>query len=142
MPAGIPVTFTEPDDWSVDAGFMAYHDSAGVLFDDISNIYTDGCQWVLLDPPVGPTVDDLVAAWANLPDFAATAAVDVTVDGYPGKQIEFTVPDYNMGECKELQCTPSGICPASVLRTLPATGRKAPTSTSRCGSSTSTAPGS
>ena len=48
---------------------------------------------MLLDPPVGPTVDDLVAAWANLPDFAATAAVDVTVDGYAGKQFEFTVPD-------------------------------------------------
>ena len=49
---------------------------------------------MLVDPPVGPTVDDLVSAWANLPDFAATAAVDVTVDGYAGKQIEFTVPDY------------------------------------------------
>ena len=52
----------------------------------------NGCR---VDPPVGPTVDDLVAAWANVPDFAATAAVDVTVDGYAGKQIEFTVPDYN-----------------------------------------------
>ena len=79
---------------------MAYVDNSGghgLIFDGISNIYADGCQWVLLDPPVGPTVDDLVAAWANLPDFAATAAVDVTVDGYAGKQIEFTVPDYNAG---------------------------------------------
>ncbi len=65
----------------------------------MTNIYADGCQWVRLDPPVGPTVDDLVTAWANVPDFAATAAVDVTVDGYAGKQIEFTVPDYNADEC-------------------------------------------
>ena len=72
----------------------------GRYFDEVANIYADGCQWVLVDPPVGPTVDDLVAAWANVPDFAATAAVDVTVDGYAGKQIEFTVPDYTTSECK------------------------------------------
>ena len=77
-------------------------DGAFVLFDgSITNIYTDGCQWTLLDPPVGPTVDDLVAAWADVPELAATAAVDITVDGYPGKQIEFTVPDYTPSECKE-----------------------------------------
>ena len=55
------------------------------------------------------------AAWANLPDFAATAAVDVTVDGYAGKQIEFTVPDYNSDECKGRRtshCSPSGENPA------------------------------
>ena len=72
-----------------------------MVFNGIANIYADACQWVLLDPPVGPTVDDLVAAWANLPDFAATAAVDVTVDGYVGKQFEFTVPAYKGGECKK-----------------------------------------
>jgi hypothetical protein len=80
---------------------MAYTHTAGLMIEGISNIYTDGCQWVLLDPPVGPTVDDLVAAWANLPDFVATAAVDVTIDGYAGKQIEFTAPDYNADECKK-----------------------------------------
>ncbi len=98
----IPVTFTVPDDWVVD-GPAAYVDNSGghgVVFDGIANIYADGCQWVLLDPPVGPTVDDLVAAWANLPGFAATAAVDVTVDGYAGKPLELTVPDYDLGGCK------------------------------------------
>ncbi len=100
--ANIPVTFTVPDDWIVFGGWTAYKpDTVGVIVDDISNIYVDGCQWVLLDPPVGPTVDDLVAAWADVPDFAATAAVDVTVDGYAGKQIEYTVPDYNADECKK-----------------------------------------
>jgi basic membrane lipoprotein Med (substrate-binding protein (PBP1-ABC) superfamily)/DNA-binding SARP family transcriptional activator len=97
----IPVTFTMPDDWMVFDGWMAYKpDAVGLIVEGISNIYADGCQWVLVDPPPGPTVDDLVAAWANVPDFVATAAVDVTVDGYAGKQIEFTVPDYNADECK------------------------------------------
>ena len=101
----ISVTFTVPDDWTVIDGWSAYMDGVGgltgVLFDDIANIYADGCQWVLVDPPPGPTVDDLVAAWADVPEFAATAAVDVTVDGHAGKQIEFSVPDYTPSECRE-----------------------------------------
>jgi hypothetical protein len=97
----IPVTLTAPIHWTVVDGWMAYTGAGGVMVEAISNIYADGCQWGLLDPPVGPTVDDLVAAWANLPDLVATAAVDVTVDGYAGKQIEFTVPDYNRNECKK-----------------------------------------
>ena len=98
---GIPVTFTVPDHWTVLDGWSAYKDlGTGVLFAGIANIYTDGCRWVLLDPPVGPSVDDLVAAWAAVPDLAATAPVDITVDGYAGKQIEFTVPGYTAGECR------------------------------------------
>jgi DNA-directed RNA polymerase specialized sigma24 family protein len=33
-----------------------------VAFFDVANIYTRGCQWKLVDPAPGPTVDDLVAA--------------------------------------------------------------------------------
>ena len=99
--ANIPVTLTAPVYWTVDEGWAVHRPgSAGVLFEDLANIYADGCQRTLVDPPVGPTVDDFVAAWANLPEFAATEAVDVTVDGYAGKQIEFTVPDYTLSECK------------------------------------------
>ena len=72
---------------------------AVVLFDIVANIYTDSCPSVLVDPPVGPTVDDLASAWANLPGFNATAASDITVDGFHGKQVEFTVPDYNEEDC-------------------------------------------
>ena len=100
------MTFNTPADWTVIDGWSAYKDAAaaagaGVLFDSITNIYAEGCQWVLVDPPVGPTVDDLATAWANVPSFAATTAVDVTVDGYAGKQFEFTVPDYTASECRE-----------------------------------------
>ena len=96
------MSFTVPDDWTIAEGWSAYTGGfgaaaggpTGVVFDEISNIYVDGCQWTLFDPPVGPTVDDLVTAWANVPQLAPTAPVDITVDGYAGKQIEFTVPDY------------------------------------------------
>ena len=40
---------------------------------EVGNIYTDSCPSVALDPPVGPTVDDLASAWADLPAFDATA---------------------------------------------------------------------
>ena len=102
--ANIPVTVILPDDWNVEDRVGASKglgiDEVGVHFDVIPNIYADGCQWEPVDPPVGPSVDDLAEAWANLPQYAATAAVDVTVDGYAGKQIEFTVPDYNIADCK------------------------------------------
>jgi hypothetical protein len=67
----------------------------------VGNIYAEGCQWVLADPSIGPTVEDLVSAFANLPGLAPTAAVDITVDGYDGKQIEFNVPNFNADECKD-----------------------------------------
>ena len=76
-----------------------------MLFDRVANIYTDSCQWVLVDPPVGPTVDDLAAAWANVPGFDATAAIDITVDGYAGKQVEFTVPDYDEARMRTTECS-------------------------------------
>lgn len=106
------VTFIVPDGWESDTSgvYKAGPDrdfnhlgvgAVAVSFTEVSNIYTDPCQWVLVDPPVGPTVDDLISAWANVPGFNATAAIDVTVDGYNGKQIEFTVPDYKEDECTQ-----------------------------------------
>ena len=114
----IPVTFTAPDDavttgdlvlspthWTVDDGWGAHKgaekDVVGVQFAVISNIYADGCQHSLVAPPVGPTVDDLAQAWANLPQYRATAAVDVTIDGYAGKQVGFTVPEFNVSDCQD-----------------------------------------
>ena len=114
--------------------------SVGVNFTQVTNIYADGCQWVLVDPPIGPTVDDLISAWANVPGFNATAAIDITVDGYLGKQIEFTVPDYKEDECTmnkyglwQVDGPPDH--PADSAN--PTIGRRAPISTTSCGSSTS-----
>jgi hypothetical protein len=103
---GVPVTFTVPDGWGVFQGMFVYNEEAccprfgpgpAVAFMEVTKIYAEGC---LVGPPVGPTVDDLVSALANVPGLNATAAVDVTVDGYAGKQIEFTVSDYNEDECR------------------------------------------
>ena len=65
-----------------------------VNFWDVTNVYADGCESSLLVPPLGTTVDDLATVWATLPGFTATTPVDITVDGYAGKQVDFSVPDY------------------------------------------------
>jgi hypothetical protein len=97
----VRLTYAVPAGWK-DGGFSVDKTSAAhVFFDNVTNIYTDSCPSVLVDPPVGPTVDDLASAWANLPGFHATAPTDITVDGFHGKQVEFTVPDYNKTDCPD-----------------------------------------
>jgi hypothetical protein len=66
------------------------------------NFYTSFCRTTsgAIDAaPVGPTVDDLVAAWANLPGVDATAARDATIDGFDAKQIDITIPDHIEEDC-------------------------------------------
>jgi hypothetical protein len=98
----VRLTFTLPDGWNNNGWFVnkANSDpSFGAIFDIVDNIFSDPCQWVEVSPQVGRTVDDLATAFANVPSLDATEATDVTVDGYHGKQIEFTVPDYTDDEC-------------------------------------------
>ena len=46
------------------------------------------------DPPIGPSVSDLAAALAALAPFQVTsAATDVTIYGYTGTHLVWTVPD-------------------------------------------------
>jgi basic membrane lipoprotein Med (substrate-binding protein (PBP1-ABC) superfamily)/DNA-binding SARP family transcriptional activator len=100
----VPVRFTLPAGWEVDGIVVGKSDdgwSIGVSFWEVGQIYDDPCQWVLVDPPVGPTIDDLVAALTNSAGFAATEASDVTIDGYEGQRIDLIVPDYNQDECRD-----------------------------------------
>ena len=99
----LTVTYTLPDGWEADDSpdhILLIGESSVVHFwPDVDNIYTDGCEHTLLDPPLGPTVDDLAAVWATLPGFNVTTPVDITVDGYAGKRVDYTVPDYNEADC-------------------------------------------
>jgi hypothetical protein len=94
------VTLTVPDGWTnIGWGLIKWDPAFGLLSMEVLNTYTDSCPSVALDPPVGPTVDDLASAWVDLPAFDATAPTDITVDGFDGKQVAFTVPDYDEVEC-------------------------------------------
>src|SRR6185436_8748639 len=58
------------------------------------NLTADPCHWSggELDPPVGPTADDLATALVEQAAGNASAPTDVTVGGYPGKRVELSLP--------------------------------------------------
>ena len=92
------VVFDIPSEgWSAWIGAAKFSDvgHSGVSITTVANLVTDGCTdhtWA--DPPIGPTVDDLVAAMIALHPFEIVARpTDVTVAGYPGKHLEWVVPD-------------------------------------------------
>jgi hypothetical protein len=98
----ISFTLTVPEGWSaLDSSGVVASDNAppdfshGLLFWDVLNVYADPSQPTsedLADPPVGPTVDDLVNALVAGDGWTTTPPVDVTVGGYAGKMVELTVP--------------------------------------------------
>jgi len=61
----------------------------------VTNLVSDGCSdHSHSDPPVGPSVDDLATALADLAPFQVTSPPkDVTVYGYSGRYLELTVPN-------------------------------------------------
>ena len=68
----------------------------------VDNVYTGGCHWVgtALNPPVGPTVDDLATALLAQAGPGASPPVAVTVGGHPGKKVELSIPqDIDVTTC-------------------------------------------
>ena len=52
----------------------------------------------VLDPPVGPTVADLVGAIVSHPAWTATEPTDITIDGRAGQLVRLTIPtDVRLG---------------------------------------------
>jgi hypothetical protein len=104
---GRAVTYTVPDGWEslvanwnigdIDIGVIKRDPAIGVMFVNAEDhFYTQtSCPSALADGAVGPTFDDLVSAWATVPGVEASAAPDVTIDGFDAKHFEFSVPDYN-----------------------------------------------
>ena len=70
-----------------------FHDVAMTPW-NVTNLFADPCRSTegQLDPPVGPTVDDLATALRDQAGESATAPTDVTVSGYSGKRVELSMP--------------------------------------------------
>jgi hypothetical protein len=83
--------------WSQWIGATKSSDDGHVMVSitTVTNLVRHGCRdhsWA--DPPVGPSVNDLAVALADLAPFKVTSPPkDVTAYGYPGKHLELTVPD-------------------------------------------------
>lgn len=107
----IQFTFTVPDGWVADAPgavFPASGDGtsgpagAAMVLLRVVGLYADPCQGNtgVPDIQVGPTVDDLVTALADHGAYESTAATDMVVDGYAGKQLELLMPsDIDFATC-------------------------------------------
>ena len=104
----VPISYIPADGWG-DIGWAAIKGDPiyGLVFMEVGNTYDDSCPSVARDPAIGPTVDDLGSAWADLPGMNATTPTDITVDGFAGQEVEFTVPDYPTGATVD-ECADGG----------------------------------
>jgi hypothetical protein len=72
----------------------------GVSITTVTTVVTDGCRdhtWAF--PHVGPSVDDLATALANLRPFHLTRPPEeVTAFGFPGQHLTWTVPNLPMSK--------------------------------------------
>ena len=109
-PFPVQATFTVPNGWLVWAYTaaatqvnLAGPDIGEVSLEIVDNVSADPCTSELPDPPVGPSVDELVTALSNLSEFGfeVSPATDITVDGFRGKQLTLQAPVN--GACDELR---------------------------------------
>ena len=59
----------------------------------VDNVFIDPCDPSrgLVDPPVGPTVDDLATALGSVVGLQATTPADFTLSGFTAKRIDLTL---------------------------------------------------
>ena len=96
-PFPVRITFDVPEGWTkcafgrLEQGVCG-PEQQGFTVQITESVVADPCDpsRAPLDPPVGPSVDDLVEAISGLPGFEATNANEVLVDGFRGKEIEVT----------------------------------------------------
>jgi hypothetical protein len=88
---------TVPAGWANYNGFALQRglvDGApiAVSFWDVGQVFGQPCHWkgTLFEP--GPTVDDLAKALVGIPLRNATQPMAITLDGYAGKYLEWSVP--------------------------------------------------
>jgi hypothetical protein len=92
-------TLTVPEGWATLGGWIVDHPRPGkdvppiaVQFWDVDEVYGHPCQWKGTLSQPGPTVDDLAKALVDRPLRNATQPIDITLDGYAGKSLEWSVP--------------------------------------------------
>jgi hypothetical protein len=99
------LTVMLPDGWEANDGWVVTGDAEDRSFvrlgsSVVANIYSEPCSSTLLDPPAGPTVDDLATAFADVWGADATTPTEVTLDGYEGKHMVLTVPaEVDFADC-------------------------------------------
>ena len=92
------ITFRLPAGWTGDENGVGKPDSGppnGMFVNtwrNIATVYNDPCHWQTTAVSVGPTVDAVVAAFVAQKRGSKVTPVDVTIDGFRGKEIDLVVP--------------------------------------------------
>lgn len=94
--ASVPNGWSAVGNWAVrgPSGYEA-PDGAGIRFYTVGNLlnnpssYADGLQ----DPPVGPTVDDLIDAIVAQTEWTSSTPSQTTIGGFPAQHVRITIPD-------------------------------------------------
>jgi hypothetical protein len=99
------LTFEVPEGWTVRyLGFTKHPDQPeelGLATDIVTHVYTDTCAPEGELRPIGPTVDDLVAALEALGGADVSPAVETTVDGFPARRVDISMsPDIDLAQCR------------------------------------------
>lgn len=96
--AGPFITFTLPAGWSSDPNIVGKPDADppnGMAINtwlNVATVYSDPCHWQTTAVSVGPTIDNLVAALVAQKRDSTVMPVDVTIDGFHGKEVDLMVP--------------------------------------------------
>lgn len=102
----VPAAGWVSNDWILFRNLPASSDSHVIALSTwtVGNLKLDPCNWEAgaVDPPVGPTVEDLAAALLEQEGPAKGTSTDVTLGGYRGKKIEFSIPsDFDSTSCDD-----------------------------------------
>ena len=98
------VTIEVPEGWSAGAAWVAIGPKGNTAPDGMAirfypgdglNLYNDPLVLSdgLLDPPVGPSVAELVAAMVGHPDWEVTGTDPITLGSYAGQVVHVTLPE-------------------------------------------------
>lgn len=87
-------TLEVPDSWSVEGAFVIKPVGViGVSVWDVGEVPRDPCHWQSTMSDPGPTVADLVDALTTQRFRHATEPTDVSLGGYQGRSLKWSVPD-------------------------------------------------
>jgi hypothetical protein len=91
----VPAGWSAGDDWVViGPRGNDLPDGMAIRFYTIPNLAANPLSHSAgnLDPPVGPTVDDMVQAIVVHPGWTASEPADITIDGRAGQLVSITIP--------------------------------------------------
>jgi hypothetical protein len=94
---GVSVVLTVPAGWEggefnvAKAPARELPDGTIVMFRQPTSVFADPCAPELSAEPIGPTVDDLAEALADLPNVTNATQADAAISGFGGQHVSFVV---------------------------------------------------